>query len=87
MLRFEFILLLLYFYFGSSLLPMATTKVQDSVNFELSSICCIVLFFRYTSSIEELICECMVVNPMERPFIDQILNKTQTLAKSSSHIA
>lgn len=41
----------------------------------------------YTSAVEEMICECMVVNPMERPFIDQILNKTQTLAKSSSHIA
>lgn len=41
----------------------------------------------YSSAIEETVCECMVVNPMERPFIDQILNKTQTLAKSSSHVA
>lgn len=46
-----------------------------------------IYIFRYTSAVEEMICECMVVNPMERPFIDQILNKTQTLAKSSSHIA
>ncbi|XP_045169585.2 serine/threonine-protein kinase 16-like isoform X1 [Mercenaria mercenaria] len=33
----------------------------------------------YSSSIEETIRECMVVNPMERPFIDQILNKAQTV--------
>lgn len=33
----------------------------------------------YSSTIEETIRECMVVNPMERPFIDQILNKAQAL--------
>ncbi|KAL4222069.1 Serine/threonine-protein kinase 16 [Mactra antiquata] len=38
----------------------------------------------YTSSVEDVIQECMVVNAMERPFIDQILNKVQILCNKSS---
>lgn len=38
----------------------------------------------YSTSIEETIRSCMVVNPMERPFIDQILNKAQTMCNKNS---
>lgn len=38
----------------------------------------------YSSALEEVIRDCMVINAMERPFIDQILNKVQTLCNKNS---
>lgn len=38
---------------------------------------------RFSSSLEEIVKECLIANPIERPFIDEILNKVQAMCNRS----